>query len=199
MTIAPGPGDGTPGSGPRSRFASEFQAESSLSQIQKHDAAPSSRPAGGIGDAPPDSPAPSLPSEVSVTRTHENVVFIFLDVVGYTQLAATMDATEVVNALNTLYLEYDSLCEQSHVLKLDIVADCYVLCSPLFEDHKTDIERRMLGVAARLIQITNDVARQTKIPWRIRVGMHIGPCASSVLGRIRKKFSVLGDALNLAR
>ena len=59
----------------------------------------------------------------------------------------------------------------------------------------------MLQFAAELMQVVQrrrEDSPDSDHPIRVRMGLSIGPVAAGVLGKFRRKYTIMGDAVNLA-
>lgn len=57
---------------------------------------------------------------------------LFGDVVGFTNLASKVTATELVVMLDTIFFEFDSILEEYGLEKIKTIGDCYVVCAGTF-------------------------------------------------------------------
>lgn len=131
---------------------------------------------------------------------HENIVIMFADIVGFTQLCKTMQPLEIMDLLTLLYESNDKALQLfSSLSKLEIVGDCYVAVGGLTEPH-IDVAvtaSHMLDFALALQEIADRVGTHPD-RLKLRIGIHCGPVTSGIIGRTSCKFMLFGDAMNTA-
>jgi class 3 adenylate cyclase len=62
----------------------------------------------------------------SLSKRHLSVSIMFADIVGFTHFSSEVDPSRVMVFLNDLFFEFDNLCEDYNVYKVETVGDCYV-------------------------------------------------------------------------
>jgi class 3 adenylate cyclase len=129
---------------------------------------------------------------------HEYTIVMFADIVGFTTLASTISAQVLVRYLDVLFSRYDQACMHFDVEKVKTIGDCY-MCVTWGEDLET------AAVSAQdMLKVANEFHRI--ISWAplngqtlaVRVGMHIGPAVSGIIGRTKFAFDIWGDTVNVA-
>lgn len=153
--------------------------------------------------------APALEGtpEDLMADTYEGVTCIFADVCGYTRIAGLVSPEEAMQLLDRLFLRFDTLAEEHQVYKVETVGDAYfAVCGmlPPRADHARVALRFALDLhAAAAATLLPDAALAAGggalLPHvQIRVGLHTGPVSSGVIGHLRARFCVFGDAVNVA-
>ena len=61
--------------------------------------------------------------------SHEHVVILFSDIVGFSTMAATMSAVEVFLMLSNLYYAFDRLVDKFGIYKVETIGDGYMLAA----------------------------------------------------------------------
>lgn len=61
--------------------------------------------------------------------SHEHVVILFSDIVGFSTMASTMSAVEVFLMLSNLYYAFDRLVDKYGVYKVETIGDGYMLAA----------------------------------------------------------------------
>lgn len=85
-------------------------------------------------------------------------------------------------------------------LQLDVIGDSYMAADGFSHQNHPNHARRMLRFAVDLVHC----AQSLKFPdsedcVQVRVGLCTGPVAAGVLGKFRRKYTVMGSTVNLAR
>jgi adenylate cyclase len=135
--------------------------------------------------------------EERIADRFEEATVLFADIVGFTELAASMPAHVLVDRLNDLFTRFDLAAEKLGIEKIKTIGDAYMAVCGLPEpcaDH-TD---RMLTMALRLMQIAREFSEDLDKPFRLRIGINSGPVVAGVIGRNKFIYDLWGDAVNLA-
>lgn len=133
---------------------------------------------------------------------HECVTCLFCDICEFTVVSSRLDARDVQTTLNALYSEFDRICVQHEVFRIEMVGDSFVCVGGLdikCPDHTARVARVALEMVAAVskFQFKDSRGGSEPIPVTIRVGVHSGPVVATVLGSDRPRFTVLGDVVNV--
>jgi class 3 adenylate cyclase len=122
---------------------------------------------------------------------------LFADLVGFTPIGSQMAPTDLVTVLNELFGRFDELAAQHGLEKIKTIGDGYMAVAgvPLpVEDHAD----RSVRCALDLLDATDALAAELKMPLEIRVGIHSGPLVAGVIGRDKLAYDLWGDTVNVA-
>ena len=129
--------------------------------------------------------------EQMIADRHADVSIMFADVAGFTNLSANQDPAETVNMLNTLFSEFDDVCDAAGIEKIRTIGDGYMVVGgapqPL-DDHPV----KMIEAAQKFLSI----AHRHNID--IRIGINSGEVVAGIVGLRRFHYDVWGDAVNVA-
>ncbi|KAM9391742.1 guanylyl cyclase C [Pholidichthys leucotaenia] len=130
----------------------------------------------------------------------EEVTIYFSDIVGFTTLCHYSTPMEVVDMLNEIYKNFDSVLDHHDVYKVETIGDAYMVASGLPKRngnrHAVDIARMALDILSFLG--TFELHHLPGIPLWIRIGVHSGPCAAGVVGNKMPRYCLFGDTVNTA-
>ncbi|KAM3597900.1 uncharacterized protein V6R79_010938 [Siganus canaliculatus] len=130
----------------------------------------------------------------------EEVTIYFSDIVGFTTLCHYSTPMEVVDMLNDIYKNFDSILDHHDVYKVETIGDAYMVASGLpkrnGDRHAVDIALMALDMLAFVG--TFDLQHLPGIPLWIRIGVHSGPCAAGVVGNKMPRYCLFGDTVNTA-
>lgn len=124
-------------------------------------------------------------------QRHEHMAVLFADLVGFTAYAARVNPDEVLKVLNAIFSAFDELADAYQVEKIKTIGDAYMVISP-------DAPDRLADFALDLLETLEHYNAHSGNRFCLRVGMHIGPTISGVVGNKRLAYDVWGDAVNLA-
>uniref|UniRef100_A0A8C2KIE8 Guanylate cyclase n=1 Tax=Cyprinus carpio TaxID=7962 RepID=A0A8C2KIE8_CYPCA len=130
----------------------------------------------------------------------DEVTIYFSDIVGFTTLCHFSTPMEVVDMLNDIYKNFDSILDNHDVYKVETIGDAYMVVSGLprrnGNRHAKDICCMALDILSFLG--TFQLQHLPGIPMWIRIGVHSGPCAAGVVGIKMPRYCLFGDTVNTA-
>ncbi|XP_056325505.1 guanylyl cyclase C [Danio aesculapii] len=130
----------------------------------------------------------------------DEVTIYFSDIVGFTTLCHFSTPMEVVDMLNDIYKNFDSILDNHDVYKVETIGDAYMVVSGLprrnGNRHAKDICLMALDILAFMGTI--QLSHLPGIPVWIRIGVHSGPCAAGVVGIKMPRYCLFGDTVNTA-
>jgi len=135
-------------------------------------------------------------------KSYENVSVIFIDIVGFTKIAERNNPAYLVNKLNELFSEFDSISEKHNLEKIKTIGDAYLAVGG-FGDHP-EISSLNCVSAALEIQLLMNKLKEIAISkneefWEVRIGIHNGDVIAGVLGTKRIAYDIFGNTVNIAK
>jgi len=122
-----------------------------------------------------------------------NTFVLFADIVGFTKLLnESNDPTYVYSLLNNLFIDFDNLCDEFSVHKVETIGDCYMCISNLYEEINSN--RSLIDFGIKMIQIIK--TKYSNIS--IRIGIAYGDVLMGMLGTKNTKVCFVGTCINLA-
>jgi adenylate cyclase len=128
---------------------------------------------------------------------HEDVSLLFADIVGFTPLAASMPAEEVVAVLAKVFERFDDLIARCGVEKIKTIGDAYMVAGGVpktMPDHAERLARCALG----MMEIIGEFSADSGHPLELRIGLHRGPVVAGVIGTTKFAYDLWGESVNLA-
>ncbi|MEM9278047.1 MAG: adenylate/guanylate cyclase domain-containing protein [Pseudomonadota bacterium] len=136
------------------------------------------------------------PSRLIADRFDEASV-MFADIVGFTKLARTMSAEELVTLLNRIFSEFDNIGDELGTEKIKTIGDSYMAACGVPEPN--DIHtNNMLLLAMRFQDRLEEIAKSEKIDLKMRIGIATGPITAGVIGKAKFAYDVWSTTVNLA-
>jgi class 3 adenylate cyclase len=138
--------------------------------------------------------------EHPIADRHDRVAVLLGDLVGFTSIAARLPAAELVDRLGALFAAFDAAAERFGVDKIKTVGDAYLAVAglaPVDGEEPEAAAHRAVHAAADLASAMVDAVADYGPPWRVRLGLAVGPIAAGVIGT-RYAYDVWGDTVNLA-
>jgi len=134
-------------------------------------------------------------------ETFDPVTIFFSDIVGYTDLSASLPPQKVMRMLDNLYTQLDALCTEAKLFKVETIGDAYMCVGGLPEMQENHTVRVAL-FALSAIKAANSTLVDEDEPKlghiNIRVGFHSGPVVASVVGELNPRYCLFGDTVNTA-
>ena len=130
-------------------------------------------------------------NNVVKAKKHSHMAVLFVDIVGFTKFAANHPPDAVVQVLNDVFSEFDTLVDRYQVEKIKTIGDAYMVVGKNNLSAVADLALEMLGSMAAY-------SRRTGFDLKIRGGIHVGPAVAGVIGLRRFLYDVWGDAVNIA-
>jgi class 3 adenylate cyclase len=133
-----------------------------------------------------------------IADRYDEATVVFIDIVGFTSLSSSLDATDVVKRLNKVFSFFDELTTIHGLEKIKTIGDSYMAAAGIPEpcdDH-----------AERVIRFAVDVLKgmQTESFWEeqqnlsVRIGANTGPAVAGVIGTHKFIYDLWGDTVNIA-
>ncbi|HEX7323075.1 MAG TPA: adenylate/guanylate cyclase domain-containing protein [Mycobacterium sp.] len=146
-----------------------------------------------------------LPREISealktepraIAAHYDDASILFADIVGFTPMAATMTALNLVDLLNDVFQRFDALVDQYDLEKIKTIGDCYMVAAGVPRP-RADHAQALVDFA---LDMRDEVARRTFGGRRLafRIGINSGPVVAGVIGRRKFIYDLWGETVNMA-
>jgi class 3 adenylate cyclase len=148
-------------------------------------------------------------NETFIADSYPNVSVLFMDLVGFTRIAAIIPPRHLIYLLNTIFSNADAVMEKHGLEKIKTIGDAYmaVAGAPV---HQEDHAQRAALAAIDVMEAMNNLS--VSIPaelgdtaWiqqvdeiQVRIGLHCGEAIGGVIGDKKFTFDLWGDAVNTA-
>ncbi|MGD9862957.1 MAG: adenylate/guanylate cyclase domain-containing protein [Pseudodonghicola sp.] len=130
-----------------------------------------------------------------IAENHTDVTVLIADLADFTAYAHDHAPEQVVSLLNSLFATYDALARQHRLEKIKTIGDGYLAAAGLL-DKIPEPTARALRMGQDMIAATALIAAHAGIG--LRVGLHVGPVTSGVIGTSKFAFDIWGDTVNTA-
>ncbi|MFY7999841.1 MAG: adenylate/guanylate cyclase domain-containing protein [Candidatus Kapaibacteriota bacterium] len=135
--------------------------------------------------------------ETTIAEQFESVTVLFADIVGFTNLSATLKPQELVSLLDQMFSAFDALAEQHDIEKIKTIGDAYMAVCGVPEAAERHTER-MLHFAVDMLRVVEAVNQKQNHLLRIRIGVHTGEVVAGVIGKHKFSYDLWGDTVNTA-
>jgi PAS domain S-box-containing protein len=133
----------------------------------------------------------------TIAESFSDVSVLFADLVDFTAASGQMQPKELVNLLNRVFSDFDRLAAKYQLEKIKTIGDAYMAAGGLpvvTPDHALSIARMALDMQGVMTQFT----RPDGSPFRLRIGINVGPVIAGVIGMRKFAYDLWGDTVNLA-
>jgi adenylate cyclase len=128
---------------------------------------------------------------------HEDVSLLFADIVGFTPLAASMPAEDVVALLAKIFEQFDGLITDCGVEKIKTIGDAYMVAGGVPQP-SPDHAERLACCAMGMLDIIEAFNTESGHRLQLRIGLHRGPAVAGVIGTTKFAYDLWGESVNLA-
>lgn len=130
-------------------------------------------------------------------RHYNNISIMFTDLQEFSEIASHLSPKKLVDELNNLFSDFDSIIDGSKIEKLKTIGDSYMIGAGLpneCEDHA----QKLIEVAIKMQSYLAIRNKTANIKWRMRIGINSGPAVAGVVGTDKFTYDVWGDTVNIA-
>jgi len=132
-----------------------------------------------------------------IADSFESVTVLFADLVSFTKMSSELSPQELVDLLNLIFSNFDTLCEKYGLEKIKTIGDAYMVAGgiPLpTEGHAEAIA----CMALDMVDKVDELRKLTGKPLQIRIGIHTGAVIAGVIGTQKFIYDLWGDTVNVA-
>jgi guanylate cyclase len=146
-----------------------------------------------------------LPDEVAtrlkesgemIADQFDDASVLFLDVVGFTPMSASMSPAELVGLLNEIFTDLDGFVAEEGLEKIKTVGDEYMVAAGV----PTPRPDHAHAIANLALRIRGHLASREFAGHRItaRIGINSGPVVAGIIGSTKFAYDLWGEAVNTA-
>jgi class 3 adenylate cyclase len=135
--------------------------------------------------------------EPLIADRFDDVTLLFVDIVEFTRLSATMSPIELVGVLNDVFSVFDDLVERYDLEKVKTIGDAYMVVGGMSE-RSDDHTARVGSMALDLAEAVSRIEAAVRLGISFRIGIHCGPVVAGVIGTKKFIYDIWGDTVNLA-
>jgi adenylate cyclase len=133
----------------------------------------------------------------SIVENYSSVSVIFADIVGFTKLAESIPAKEIVNVLNDIFSRFDMVASSLGVEKIKTIGDAYMAVAGI-PDARSDHACVAAEMALDLREAFRRYCMISGLQQQIRIGIASGPVVAGIIGKKRFLYDLWGDTVNVA-
>lgn len=134
----------------------------------------------------------------TIAHKYKNACVLFTDIVGFTKMAGSLNAEEVVKILNEITSMFDERAKVEGIEKIKTMGDSYMAATGLSDKDDPDTVARMMRFGRGLLEDVREYNKTAKFPLEIRVGINHGNVVAGVIGKSKFIYDIWGDTVNVA-
>lgn len=135
--------------------------------------------------------------EEQIADSYANVTVLFADLIGFTDLAEILPASEIVALLNELVRAFDEAAERFGVEKIKTIGSGYMAVCGLSVP-RLDHTKRIMDFGIEITRIVQRFNQTHQTALRARVGINSGAVVAGIVGRSKFIYDLWGDTVNIA-
>jgi adenylate cyclase len=137
--------------------------------------------------------------ETDISDMLGEVSIVFADLAGFTSLSRRLSPPDLIRLLDEIFSRFDRVAARYAMSKIYTIGDAYMAVGGMSRgdggaDHAENAAHFALAIQAEIQKMINE----TGYPIALRVGLHIGPVFTGVVGVKRPSFDCWGEAVDLA-
>ena len=124
---------------------------------------------------------------------------LFADIQGFAKLTDQMDSQSMMDELDNLFFQFDSIVEKYKLQKIKTIGDSYMCAGGVPVKNSTN----PIDVVMAALEMHNYLEELRKKSdknrvWEIRIGIHTGSVTASASGKKKISWELKGDTVNIA-
>jgi len=126
---------------------------------------------------------------------------LFADIHGFTKLVEGMDSSAVMDELDEILFEFDTIVERYKIEKIKTLGDTYMAAGGIPVKNITNpVDVVMAAMEMRNFLESYEEKRRGdgRRIWELKTGIHTGPVTASISGRKKISYDIKGDTVNTA-
>ena len=135
--------------------------------------------------------------ESNIAEIFPEVTVLFADIVGFTQLSASIAPRQLVHILNDIFGRFDELAVKHGLEKIKTIGDCYMVVGGVPERSSTHCQQ-VAHFAIDALQALEDYHAVNGQQLSMRIGMHTGTVVAGIVGKQKYSYDLWGDVVNTA-
>lgn len=134
-------------------------------------------------------------------KYYEHVTVMFVDIKGFTLMAAETSPKQVVKDLDTYFSMFDEIVAKYNVEKIKTIGDAFMAAGGLpvpGRTNTTEVVQAGIEIRNQTVALNEQRRKNGERTYDVRVGIHAGPVVAGVVGKNRLAYDVWGDTVNTA-
>jgi adenylate cyclase len=138
--------------------------------------------------------------EVSKTLKFKMVTVLYANIHGFSKISADMDGEALMDDLDTVLIQFDSILKKYKIHKIKTIGDSYMCAGGIPVKNITNPVQVVLAALEMqhyLAEYQKTLDEKKRI-WQIKMGIHTGHVSAETAGKKRVTYDIKGDTVNIA-
>jgi class 3 adenylate cyclase len=126
---------------------------------------------------------------------------LFADIHGFSKLAEGMDSSSVMDELDEINFEFESIVTRYKIEKIKTIGDTYMCAGGIPVKNITNpVDVVMAAVEMRNYLEKYEINKRGENSriWNLKIGIHSGTVTAAISGRKKINYDIKGDTVNIA-
>jgi class 3 adenylate cyclase len=126
---------------------------------------------------------------------------LFADIHGFSRLVEGMDSSAVMDELDEILYEFDSIVTRYKIEKIKTIGDTYMCAGGIPVKNITnpvDVVMAAMEMRNYLSQYETEKRGEANRIWDLKIGIHTGPVTAAISGKKKVNYDIKGDTVNTA-
>lgn len=126
---------------------------------------------------------------------------LFADIHGFSKLVEGMDSSAVMDELDEILFEFDSIVDRYKIEKIKTIGDTFMCAGGIPAKNITnpiDVVMAAMEMRNFLEKFESGKAGRNNRIWDLKIGIHTGPVTASISGKKKVNYDIKGDTVNTA-
>jgi adenylate cyclase len=125
---------------------------------------------------------------------------LFADIHGFSKLVEEMDSSQVMDELDEILYEFDTIVKKYHIQKIKTIGDTYMCAGGIPKKNITNpVDVVMAAIEMRnYLEDFETKKRGADKIWELKIGIHTGPVAATMTGKKKTLYDIKGETVNTA-
>ncbi len=134
----------------------------------------------------------------SQTKRFKMVTVLFANIKGFSSLSKTEQAEDLIDELDSLYVEFDKIVQKYNIKKIKSLGDTYMCAGGIPQKNRTNPIEVVLAALEILKLVERFKKNNPNQIWEISLGIHTGAVNATISGKKKIAYELKGDAANIA-
>jgi adenylate cyclase len=138
--------------------------------------------------------------EVQKSLKFKMVTVLYANIHGFSKISADMDGEALMDKLDTVLIQFDSILKKYQIQKIKTIGDSYMCAGGIPVKNITNPVQVVLAALEMQHFLTEyqKTLDEKKRIWQIKMGIHTGPVTAETTGKKKVAYDIKGDTVNIA-
>lgn len=126
---------------------------------------------------------------------------LFSDIHGFSKLVEGMDSSAVMDELDEILFEFDSIAARYGIEKIKTIGDTFMCAGGIPVKNITNpVDVVMAAIMMRNFLETLETGKRGERNriWDLKIGIHTGPVTATITGKKKVNYDIKGDTVNIS-